>query len=453
MASKELQFNVDARAALKRGVDQLAEAVKVTLGPKGRNVVIDKKFGAPTVTKDGVTVAKEIELSDPLENMGAQMVKEVATKTSDNAGDGTTTATVLAQAIFREGLKNVTAGANPMAIKRGIDKAVAAVVEELKRISVPTTGKKEIAQVGSISANNDTEIGNLIADAMEKVGKDGVITVEEAQGPRDDARDGRGHAVRPRLRLAVLRHRSGEDGGRPRGRLHPHPRQEDLVDEGPPPGPREGRAAGQAAADHRRGRRGRGARDAGRQQAARHAAGRRRQGAGLRRSPQGDAAGHRGPDRRPGDLRGSRLQARERGDLGPRPRQARRRRQGQHDDHRRRGEDAKIQGRIKEIRGRDRQVHVGLRPGEAPGASREARRRRGRHQRRRRDRGRDEGEEGPRRGCAPRDPRGRRRGHRPRRRRRLHPRAAGAQGPQARGVATSRSASRSSGARSRSRSA
>jgi len=182
MAAKELHFSVDARAALKRGVDQLAEAVKVTLGPKGRNVVIDKKFGAPTITKDGVTVAKEIELFDPLENMGAQMVKEVATKTSDLAGDGTTTATVLAQAIFREGLKNVTAGVNPMALKRGIDKAVTAVVEELKKISVPTAGKKEIAQVGSISANNDKEIGDLIAEAMEKVGKDGVITVEEAKG-------------------------------------------------------------------------------------------------------------------------------------------------------------------------------------------------------------------------------------------------------------------------------
>jgi chaperonin GroEL len=182
MAAKELHFDVDARAALKRGVDKLADAVKVTLGPKGRNVVIDKKFGSPTVTKDGVTVAKEIELSDPLENMGAQMVKEVATKTSDIAGDGTTTATVLAQAIFREGLKNVTAGINPMALKRGIDKAVAAVVEELKAISVPTAGRKEIAQVGSISANNDKEIGDLIAEAMEKVGKDGVITVEEAKG-------------------------------------------------------------------------------------------------------------------------------------------------------------------------------------------------------------------------------------------------------------------------------
>ncbi|MBK6305450.1 MAG: chaperonin GroEL [Gemmatimonadetes bacterium] len=182
MAAKELYFGVDARAALKRGVDKLADAVKVTLGPKGRNVVIDKKFGAPTVTKDGVTVAKEIELSDPIENMGAQMVKEVATKTSDLAGDGTTTATVLAQAMYREGLKNVTAGSNPMALKRGIDKAVSAIVEELRKISVPTAGKKEIAQVASISANNDREIGDLIADAMEKVGKDGVITVEEARG-------------------------------------------------------------------------------------------------------------------------------------------------------------------------------------------------------------------------------------------------------------------------------
>jgi chaperonin GroEL len=182
MAAKELLFNTEARAKLKKGVDHLAEAVKVTLGPKGRNVVIDKKFGSPTVTKDGVTVAKEIELSDPIENMGAQMVKEVATKTSDLAGDGTTTATVLAQAIYREGLKNVTAGANPMELKRGIDRAVEAVVEHLKTISTPSAGKKEIAQVGTISANNDKEIGNLIAEAMEKVGKDGVITVEEAKG-------------------------------------------------------------------------------------------------------------------------------------------------------------------------------------------------------------------------------------------------------------------------------
>jgi len=182
MASKIITFDVDARAALKRGVDQLADAVKVTLGPKGRNVVIDKKFGSPTVTKDGVTVAKEIELEDPMENLGASMVREVASKTSDIAGDGTTTATVLAQAIVHEGLKNVTAGANPMDLKRGIDLAVTAIHEGLRELSRPVTGKKEIAQVGTISANNDSMIGNLIADAMEKVGKDGVITVEEAKG-------------------------------------------------------------------------------------------------------------------------------------------------------------------------------------------------------------------------------------------------------------------------------
>ncbi|HPP40167.1 MAG TPA: chaperonin GroEL [Candidatus Kapabacteria bacterium] len=182
MGAKIITFDVEARAALKRGVDQLANAVKVTLGPKGRNVVIDKKFGAPLVTKDGVTVAKEIELEDPIENLGASMVREVASKTSDLAGDGTTTATVLAQAIFREGLKNVTAGANPMDLKRGIDMAVAAITEKLKEISREVESKKEIAQVGTISANNDPTIGELIAEAMEKVGKDGVITVEEAKG-------------------------------------------------------------------------------------------------------------------------------------------------------------------------------------------------------------------------------------------------------------------------------
>ncbi|HSD51099.1 MAG TPA: chaperonin GroEL, partial [Candidatus Methylomirabilis sp.] len=182
MPAKQLMFDEEARRAILRGVDKLANAVKATLGPKGRNVVLDKKFGAPTITKDGVTVAKEIELEDAFENMGAQMVKEVASKTSDVAGDGTTTATVLAQAIIREGMKNVTAGSNPMALKRGIDKAVDAVVEDIKRTSKPTKGKKEISQVASISANNDKTIGDLIADAMEKVGKDGVITVEEAKG-------------------------------------------------------------------------------------------------------------------------------------------------------------------------------------------------------------------------------------------------------------------------------
>jgi chaperonin GroEL len=181
MASKIVEYGTDARSSLKNGVDKLANAVKVTLGPKGRNVIIDKKFGAPTVTKDGVTVAKEIELENPIENMGAQMVREVASKTSDVAGDGTTTATVLAQAIYREGLKNVTAGANPMDLKRGIDIAVVKIIEQLKKMSKEVGGRDEIAQVGSISANNDKTIGNLIADAMEKVGKDGVITVEESK--------------------------------------------------------------------------------------------------------------------------------------------------------------------------------------------------------------------------------------------------------------------------------
>ena len=178
---KLIDFDINARNTLKLGVDKLSEAVRTTLGPKGRNVVIDKKFGAPTITKDGVTVAKEIELEDPLENMGAQMVKEVASKTSDIAGDGTTTATVLAQGIVREGLKNVTAGANPTALKRGIDKGVKAIIGELQKMSKPLPGKTEISQVGSISANNDAEIGKIIAEAMDKVGKDGVITVEEAK--------------------------------------------------------------------------------------------------------------------------------------------------------------------------------------------------------------------------------------------------------------------------------
>jgi len=182
MAAKEIIFNQEARQKILAGVNTLANAVKVTLGPKGRNVVIDKTFGSPQVTKDGVTVAKEIELEDKFENMGAQMVKEVASKTSDNAGDGTTTATVLAQAIYTEGSKVVVAGANPMDVKRGIDKAVEAVVEELKKMSKPTKDQKEIAQIGAISANNDETIGNIIAEAMDKVGKEGVITVEEAKG-------------------------------------------------------------------------------------------------------------------------------------------------------------------------------------------------------------------------------------------------------------------------------
>lgn len=186
--AKDITFDQDARNAIKKGVDKLAEAVKVTLGPKGRNVILDKKFGAPSFTKDGVSVAKEIELKNPIENMGAQLVKEVASKTADDAGDGTTTATVLAQSIFATGIKNVAAGANPMDLKRGIEKAVAAVVADLASQSKPITKSDEIAQVGTISANNDTEIGRMIADAMDKVGKDGVITVEEAKGTETEVK-------------------------------------------------------------------------------------------------------------------------------------------------------------------------------------------------------------------------------------------------------------------------
>src|SRR3989344_406980 len=180
--AKQLKYSEDARRSILSGVEQLAAAVKVTLGPRGRNVIIDKKFGSPTITKDGVTVAKEIELKDPYENMGAEMIKEVASKTPDTAGNDPTTATVLAEAIYREGLKNVTAGANPMALKRGIDKAVEAIVAEIKKLSKDVkSSKKEIMQVATISANGDTAIGKHIAEAMEKVGKDGVITVEEAK--------------------------------------------------------------------------------------------------------------------------------------------------------------------------------------------------------------------------------------------------------------------------------
>ena len=285
--------------------------MKVTLGPRGRNVVIEKSWGAPTITKDGVTVAKEIELENRFENMGAQMVKEVASKTSDVAGDGTTTATVLAQAIYAEGAKLVAAGANPMDIKRGIDSAVAAVVAELKRQSKPTRGKAEIAQVGIISANGDETIGKLIAEAMEKVGKEGVITVEEAKSMEttlevvEGMQFDRGYlspyfvtdAERMEAVLTdayILIHEK-----RISSMQELLPLLEQVAKQGKP------------LADHRRGRRRRSARDAGRQQAARHARRLRGQGARLRRSPQGDAAGHRRADGRPGDHRGSRPQARE----------------------------------------------------------------------------------------------------------------------------------------------
>ena len=321
MAAKEVKFSQDARERMLRGVDILANAVKVTLGPKGRNVVLEKSFGAPRITKDGVTVAKEIELEDKFENMGAQMVREVASKTSDTAGDGTTTATLLAQAIVKEGAKSVAAGANPMDLKRGVDMAVTAVLDELKAKAKKVTSSEEIAQVGTISANGDREIGAMIAKAMQKVGNEGVITVEEAKSARDRARSGRGHAVRPRLYFPLLHHRRRQDARRAREPLHSHQREEALQPAVAASPARAGGAVRQAAAGHRRGRRGRGACHARGQQAARRPEGRRGQGARLRRSPQGHAAGHRRAHRRPGDLRGSRHQARECHARHARPRQ------------------------------------------------------------------------------------------------------------------------------------
>ena len=293
MAAKEVKFSQDARERMLRGVDILANAVKVTLGPKGRNVVLDKSFGAPRITKDGVTVAKEIELEDKFENMGAQMVSEVASKTSDTAGDGTTTATLLAHAIVREGAKAVAAGANPMDLKRGIDIAVTAVINELKAKAKKVTSSGEIAQVGTISANGDETIGKMIAEAMQKVGNEGVITVEEAKSLESELEvvEGmqfdRGYISPYFITNAEKMVAELEDP------LHPHLREKALRSAAAASPARAGGAVGPSAADHRRRCRGRGARHPRGQQAARRLEGRCGQGARLRRSPQSHAAGHR----------------------------------------------------------------------------------------------------------------------------------------------------------------
>ena len=312
MAAKDVRFGDGVRNRMMAGVNILANAVKVTLGPKGRNVVLERSFGAPTITKDGVSVAKEIELKDKFENMGAQMVKEVASKTSDVAGDGTTTATVLAQAIVQEGMKYVAAGMNPMDLKRGIDKAVIAVVEELKKISKPCTTSKEIAQVGAISANADEAIGKTIAEAMDKVGKEGVITVEDGKGLENelDLVEGmqfdRGYISpyfinNPDKQVSLL-----DD---PYILLHDKKitNIRDLL-----PLLEQVAKVGQAAAHHRRGRRRRSARHPGGEQHPRHPEDHRRQGAGLRRPPQSHARRHRHPHRRHSHRRGAGPEARER---------------------------------------------------------------------------------------------------------------------------------------------
>ena len=248
MAAKDVKFSTDARNRMLRGVQILSDTVKVTLGPKGRNVVLDKSYGAPRITKDGVTVAKEIELSDKFENMGAQMVHEVASKTSDIAGDGTTTATVLAAAIVREGARGVAAGMNPMDLKRGIDLAVDAIVKDLAARSTKVSTNEQIEQVGTISANGDAEVGRMLADRDAEGRQRGCDHRRGGQEPGDRARHRRGHAVRPRLPLALLHHQRREDAGRARGSLHPDPREEALHAAGAAAGARGRGPERQAAA-------------------------------------------------------------------------------------------------------------------------------------------------------------------------------------------------------------
>jgi chaperonin GroEL (HSP60 family) len=288
--AKILSFSDDARHLLEHGVNSLADTVKVTLGPRGRNVVLDKKFGVPTITNDGVTIAKEIELANPYENLGAQLVKEVATKTNDVAGDGTTTATVLAQAMVREGLRNVAAGANPAALKRGMDAAVETISSALLEKAAPVATDADVAHVATVSAQ-DAEIGDLIAKAMAKVGRDGVITVEEGSTLATE--------------LEVTEGRRGRAGGR----AHPHHHAEDLRDRGAAAPPGEGAADQQALADRGRGRRGSGAVHAGGERHPQDLQGVRGQGARVRRPTQGDAAGHGDPDRRRARLAGAGPQA------------------------------------------------------------------------------------------------------------------------------------------------
>ena len=418
MAAKEVRFNGDARDRMLRGVDLLANAVKVTLGPKGRNVVLDKSYGAPRITKDGVTVAKEIELSDKFENMGAQMVKEVATRTSDQAGDGTTTATVLAQAIVREGSKAVAAGMNPMDLKRGIDMAVEAVVEDIKKLSKKVSTNAEIAQVGTISANDDREIGEMIAKAMEKVGNEGVITVEEAKSLETelDIVEGmqfdRGYISPYFVTNAEKMFGELED---PYILLHEKklpgvqailPLLEAVVQSGKPllivAEDIEGEALATLVVNKLRG---------GLKVAAVKAP-----GFGDRRKSMLEDIAH--PDRRPGHQRGSRHQVRERHARHARPGQEGAHREGEHHDHRRRRQEGGHPGPLHAVARADRGDDLGLRQGEAAGAAGQAGGRRGHHPRRRRDRDRGQGAQGSRRrrdACDPRGGRGRRR-----RRRRRH---------------------------------
>ena len=306
--AKQIVTGTSSRQAILRGVNTLADAVKITLGPKGRNAVIEKKFGAPIITKDGVTVAKEIDLPDPLENMGAQMVKEVASKTSDVAGDGTTTATLLAQAIFREGVRTLAAGANPMALKRGIEKAVEVAVEEIKKLHKDVKGDM-ITQVGTISANNDRQIGTIIAEAMKKVGKDGVITVEESKTMETNLEVVEGMQFDRGYLSPYFVTDPGPHGVCARRRFRPDQRKEGQFPARYSPAARANHQGEQAAVDYRRRYRGRSAGHPRGEQAARHAALRGGKGPRFWRSPQGHVRRHRDSHRRQGHHGRSRHQA------------------------------------------------------------------------------------------------------------------------------------------------
>jgi chaperonin GroEL len=392
MPAKQIAYSAEARQTLMRGVNRLADAVKVTLGPKGRNVVLHKSFGSPVVTKDGVTVAKEIELKEPLENMGAQMVREVASKTSDVAGDGTTTATVLAQAVFREGIKMVASGANPMELKKGIDLAVSKAVETIKKLSKKVEGRDDIKRVGTISANGDESIGEIISKAMDKVGKEGVIQVEEAKGLETT--------------LEVVEGMQFD-----RGYLSPYfvtdAERMECVLEDPYILLFEKKITSMRdllpllEKSSQKGRpilimSGRGACHARREQDPRHPVLLGGQSPRLRRPAQGHAGGHRHAHGRAPHLGGFGRQARKRQSRGLGPSQEDRHRQGKHHHHRGQGQKQVHRGARPADPHADRGDHLGVRPREAAGAAREARGRRGGRQGGRRDRDRDEGEEGAR---------------------------------------------------------
>ena len=418
--AKLIKFDDEARRALEAGVNKLADAVKVTIGPKGRNVVLEKKFGAPTITNDGVSIAREVELDDPFENMGAQLVKEVATKTNDIAGDGTTTATVLAQALVSEGLRNVAAGASAAQPQAGHREG-----RRGRREGHREPGQGDRRQVGDrpgrlhLRRRPRHRRGPRRRHRQGGQGRRGHHRGVEHL--RHGARVHRGHAVRQGLPVAVLRHRRRAAGGGPREPVRPVRQRQDLLGPGPAPGAREGHAGRQAAADRGRGRRGRGPRHPRGQQDPRHVQLGGRQGPGLRRSPQGDAAGHGHPHRWPGHRRGGRPQARQHHARPARHRPQDRRHQGQH--HHRRGwrVRGRREGSHRADQARDRRHRLRLGSREAPGAPREAGRRRGRREGRRRHRGGAQGEEAPHRGRAVRHPGGHRGGHRRRWRHRPAP--------------------------------